>query len=391
MTTDVRTLLHDAAEAPSRAPDIDAARRRARERRRRRSGLGALVAVTVVALATGAFAVANNGGGDDGHVAIGLRQSATDVPEGWKQIQADPGITMAIPPGWASYDFGHTDVAVTRLAVGTSPDLPDGTAACATDGPAVPGTWVNVWEYAPSSATAMVRPIDPNGGGGAAGVIYPVTDRPETFSRANWRGGGCPGGTYRELAFRDAGRVFVARISALVAPDGDTTPPLRLAEQVLDTLRVEPLVAETTTSLEHTGSIPPTTTTPTTPTTTTPPGNLTPTDDEKLISQAFIVWMDDQSDAGLDASVEDPDAVRVPSHAGWDQHTAVDLAQYEGRVESVQLTDADHAQVVYTILHDGQVAFSKRLGSAVRVDGQWKVSTETVCGMLALGGVTCPA
>ncbi len=53
-----------------------------------------------------------------------------DVPDGWKTIQADPGITMAIPPGWDSYDFGHTDVAVTRLAVGTSPDLPDGTAAC---------------------------------------------------------------------------------------------------------------------------------------------------------------------------------------------------------------------------------------------------------------------
>ncbi len=28
MTTDVRTLLHDAAEAPSRAPDADAARHR---------------------------------------------------------------------------------------------------------------------------------------------------------------------------------------------------------------------------------------------------------------------------------------------------------------------------------------------------------------------------
>ena len=38
MTTDVRTLLQDAAETPSRAPDINAAQRRARERRRRRGG-----------------------------------------------------------------------------------------------------------------------------------------------------------------------------------------------------------------------------------------------------------------------------------------------------------------------------------------------------------------
>ncbi len=249
---------------------------------------------------------------------------------------------------------------------------------------------MNVWEYDPSSATVMVRPIDPNGGGGAAGVIYPVTDRSGTFSRANWQGGDCPGGTYRELAFRDAGRVFVARISALVAPDGDTTPPLRLAEQVLDTLRVEPLVAETTTSLrQHTGSIPPTTTT-TIPTTTTPV-NVTTTDDEKLISQAFITWMDDQSDAGLDASVEDPDAVRVPSHEGWDQHTPADLAQYEGRVESVTVIDPDHAEVLYTILHAGQPQFPHRAGRAVKVNGEWKVSTETVCGMLALGAITCPA
>ena len=101
--------------------------------------------------------------------------------------------------------------------------------------------------------------------------------------------------------------------------------------------------------------------------------------------------MDDQSDEGLDASVEDPGAVRTPSHEGWDQHSADDLAQYEGRVESVTITDTDHAQVVYTILHGGQVAFSQRVGSAVRVNGQWKVSTETVCSMLRIGGITCPA
>ena len=60
MTTDVRTLLHDSAEAPTRAPDINGTTSVHARARRRQRGLGALVAVMVLALATGALGL---GGG----------------------------------------------------------------------------------------------------------------------------------------------------------------------------------------------------------------------------------------------------------------------------------------------------------------------------------------
>src|SRR4051812_39144388 len=98
MTTDVRTLLHDTAESPSRPPDLGAAMQRARARGRRHRGFGALAAVVVAALVVGALALGSDGG-DGAPVAIGTRQAGSDVPEGWKQIQSNQGITIAIPPG----------------------------------------------------------------------------------------------------------------------------------------------------------------------------------------------------------------------------------------------------------------------------------------------------
>ncbi len=170
----------------------------------------------------------------------------------------------------------------------------------------------------------------------------------------------------------------------------DRSASLKYAMDVMNTLRVEP--AETTTSTTV-----PTTTSPLTnlpsitqlPVTTTPPFVAT-TDDEREIVAVFQAWADDQTDAELDATVENPDAVRAPSHQGWEQQSPESLAAYDGRVESIRIVDADHAQVVYTILHSGVPVYPNRQGSAVRMDGKWKVSTETVCGMLHLGGITCP-
>lgn len=158
--------------------------------------------------------------------------------------------------------------------------------------------------------------------------------------------------------------------------------------RVLDTLRVTPLDPATTTTTAT--APPPTITTITIPATTAAPF-VPVSDDEQQIANVFTIWMDDQSDSSLDQSVENPDAVRAPSHEGWNQHSPDDLAQYEGRVESIRVLDANRAEVVYTILHAGQVQFDHRLGSAVRVNGEWKVSTETVCSMLAIGGIRCPA
>ena len=54
------------------------------------------------------------------------------------------------------------------------------------------------------------------------------------------------------------------------------------------------------------------------------------------------------------------------------------------------MLDADHAEVQYTLLHDGQPQFGLRTGVAVRIDGRWMVSRATECALLSLGGITCP-
>jgi hypothetical protein len=237
---------------------------------------------------------------------------------------------------------------------------------------------VGLWEIA-SNADVVQSPVD--------GTLS-VVDRPSSFADAA-PNGECAGGRFQEVAFRDQGRVFVARIVTLFPATADGKAQLALGDQVLDTLRVEPTRAK---PVEE----PVTTTTPSFPTITQVPATTEPTfvptsADEQEIERVFRIWMADQTDSGLDQSVEDPTAVRSPSHEGWGQHTPDDLAQYDGRIESIRVLDADHAEVVYTILHGGQVAFGNRAGSAVKVNGQWKVSTETVCGMLSLGGIRCPA
>ena len=79
-----------------------------------------------------------------------------------------------------------------------------------------------------------------------------------------------------------------------------------------------------------------------------------------------------------------------PRALGIARHSEADLAKYPGRVESVHVTDPDHAVVVYTLLFDGVPEFGRRSGNAVKIDGVWKVRRETECALLAPGGLTRP-
>lgn len=49
------------------------------------------------------------------------------------------------------------------------------------------------------------------------------------------------------------------------------------------------------------------------------------------------------------------------------------------------------AKVTYDLLLNGKAALSGQIGYAVFVQGQWKVSQVTECGLSHLGGVDCPA
>jgi hypothetical protein len=432
MTTDVRTLLHQAAEAPDRAPDIGAAMQRGRVRRRRQRGFGALAAVVVATLVVSALALGSDGG-DGAQVAIGPRQTNSEVPEGWKQIQADPGITIAIPQDWDSYDTGDTAQGPTqRVVVGTyAPLAGDGPSPCF----AVPdgqGAWVRLSEY-PAGTAQLSDPFR---------ITLPVSPRPAAFRQDTNTAASavCADNTeFTEFAFVDEGRVFLAEVMSKVVRSAEAQARLdeltgqintlitqiaanpateeqasleaqlralqdeyrllydqyglndarNLGIEVLNTLRVEPVAASATTT------VPTVSTTAPRPTITTPPtAPATPfvpsTTDEQQINDLVVSWLRNHPDDETRAIVEDADALLGVIHQGLAQHSASDLEKYSGTVSAIRTLDADHAEVDYVLLFDGRPQFGVRTGIAVRINGHWMVSRATECSLLSLGGITCP-
>jgi hypothetical protein len=64
------------------------------------------------------------------------------------------------------------------------------------------------------------------------------------------------------------------------------------------------------------------------------------------------------------------------------------------RVTRVRLTGPDTATVTYNMLLNGKPALTHRTGTAVRVNGTWKVSDQAFCQLVALSGSrpqACPA
>ncbi len=55
-------------------------------------------------------------------------------------------------------------------------------------------------------------------------------------------------------------------------------------------------------------------------------------------------------------------------------------------VSNVASSGTDHADVTYTILFNGKPALAGQSGTAVRIDGTWKVTAATFCALLTLEG-----
>ena len=125
-------------------------------------------------------------------------------------------------------------------------------------------------------------------------------------------------------------------------------------------------------------------------TTTLPPSAVGESADQLAVRTAFLGWLDSPTRDGVDQYVDDFASIRDAVREGMAQHTPQDLAGFSGRVESVVIADPTHADVVYTVLHDGAPQYANRPGKAVKVDGTWKVTRDTECALLAVGGVTCP-
>jgi hypothetical protein len=390
MRTDVRDLLAKAAAEPASELDVDAVVDTAR-RRHRRTRIGIAVGcVAAVAAVAGGLALRSEDGSVQ--VAAGLRQAASTVPDGWTELNLrDAGIALAIPPGWVQFERrvpagpGPTEgtTASEAVVVGSAAVTRTGEiSACTEVGgqtPDVPGTWVSLYEIHGSQlGTGVVLPTELSG--------QAVIDRPADFRTVSGTRGTCgTSASYEIVAFQDAGRVFLAR---MVTTDAKATD-LGIGAQILNTLRVDPATAETPVA-PVTPEVTTTTPTPTPAPTPTAPPLVVNNADEAAVRDVFLAWIDAQPRSALDDVVEDFASIRAAHEEGVAQHSADDLAKYAGRVDSVRIVDDTHADVVYSVLFNGVPQFALRPGEAIKIDGVWKVSRDTVCDLLKLGGITCP-
>jgi hypothetical protein len=403
MSNEVRDLLDRGAATPSADVDVNALVRTARERHRRRVGVMAGAVVAVVAVVVAAIVIAQ----PSSEVSIRSRPAASSVPEGWTTVELrEKGLSLAIPPEWTRLDAFADEVVTVG---GDDFERTGYLTACIGGGvfqqPATTGTWISIFEYNDIGPGAE---LELNTGEMLSESA--IIDRPADFSTIQHLGGGCssavivpstaaggtpsttpPTGIFEYVPFRDAGRLFVARIVSR-NPGGDRD----LAYRVLNTLTVgDPGTAPTPTT---TVTVPTTATTATTAITAPPPSTITSpsvpagnvSDDEAAVRDLFLVWLNAQPEGNVAGIVEDYASIEAAHQQGIAQHSPESLALYSGRVDSVTIVDATHADVRYTILHGGSPQYSMMPGQAIKIDGTWMVSRETLCHLLTFGGITCP-
>jgi hypothetical protein len=341
-----------------------------------------LVVVIVVALATGALLL-GGGGGDDAQVAIAPRQTGPTIPDSWKTITADPGITLSVPADWEVAEPSATPIGTALVnTTDLGPDADSVLVACTMGRqPATPpssaGSALSLWEFPGDSAQVP----------DVANSTLDVVDRPETFAGALVAGPNeCEGARYDQLAFRDAGRVFLVRVVSVFPTAEDEQVRLRLAAQVLDTLRVEPLEAATTTTAQPFSTTIP----PTQPTATTAPAFVPTSDDEQEIAELVVRWLHYETDDELRSTIVDADSILDAIHEGMRQYQGNLPDGYTGRIESLRFADPSHADFVFTLFLHGSPLYSNQTGHAVQVDGRWMVTRESECSLLALGSISCP-
>jgi hypothetical protein len=381
MTDDPRDLLTEAAPRPAQPVDLGRVVTTARRRRVRTRALAAAASVVVVAaLVVGATSLSS---GSDSTVAVHAGTPTTsDTPAGWTRVTVDgAGISIAIPPGWQHRERQSGSALI--IAVGTSDSTANGgPLPCRGDEVALyqatPGLAAVPEVGVPNQLTVVPRPDFTQAG--TPSVIECAGEGSLTFSPEQ----------LISIAFTDSGRTFIAHVSA----SGDSPDVLQLGRQVLNTLRVEPLNDASTST-----TAPATTTLPGVPTSidvkqegTNGGGffNATTTD-ERQIQQAFLGWLNGKNLDQAAPWIEDFASMRDSEAQGFAQHTPQEIEGYGGQVESVTVADPTHADVVYTLLYDGQPMYANRAGKAVKVGGKWLVTRDTACGLLSLGGITCPA
>jgi hypothetical protein len=325
---------------------------------------------------------------------------APDLPPGWRRIDIPhAGLALAIPADWVLSELDGV------VIVGTSERTAFPNPGCGVGW--VPGTWLALGEDEPgrprpfplsgtetsSTGAGLSRPADFRTAEPAYRIDCQATSTATSEHAAQLEG----------FRFADAGRLFLADIITVGPADPER---VRAAKEVLNTLVVQPRRpvpagdGAATTTTPPTPSTPPAPATSTAPTSTSlplpaaeepPSGPSAPVGtDQQAIADAFLGWLNANPRDAIGDYVEDYESIRATHDAGIAQWPPGSLGDVTGRVDGVTVVDDAHATVVYSILRGPQEWYTRRTGYAVKIDGRWMVSRETVCELLAVGGLACP-
>jgi len=329
-----------------------------------RQGAATLCAVAIIGGVGGGVALS---GSDEPSIRAGVGATAT------VDAYTEPSVTVELPDGWVVSDGVRYDQEI--LAVGTAVQ-PAGLhhAVCQADASYDDDVFVILHEF--TLVTLLTEKLaQPTSG--ASDVSYPP--RPDDFTDAAGETSPCATSASglaweaRSYRFQDGGRLFFA-----VAGLGPSSTAERRMEAytVLNSLVVEPF---------ETPLPPPV------PVTTVPPVTVPPSADTEAIVAAFEGWVAARPPnfEGADPWVEDWAGIK---------ETAQEAAElvgnpqcYTGRVDAITRIDEDDADVIFSFRCDGRPAApSNQPGRAVKIDGVWMVSRDTVCATFAIGQARCP-
>jgi hypothetical protein len=102
----------------------------------------------------------------------------------------------------------------------------------------------------------------------------------------------------------------------------------------------------------------------------------------KAVTDAYVKFFDGKTPADQKiAVVEKGDALAPVLQAQANNPQGQGTS---ATVSAVKLTDADHADVTYTLLIGGNPALADQAGKAVQDGGQWKIAAVTVCALMAM-------
>jgi hypothetical protein len=114
------------------------------------------------------------------------------------------------------------------------------------------------------------------------------------------------------------------------------------------------------------------------------------TADKRGIRDAFLGFLNAQPKDAVSQHVEDFNAIRDAVTKAVATAPA-NYANYTGRIDEISPLTRSRARVRYSLLNNDQVVVGPLEGQAIKHRGDWRVSRDTVCALIALGGTTvCP-